>query len=877
MNTPRHLTSLIARCTKPIFRTRDDIREASRCLVNLSPFFASQDIKKLIHPLRKFGRRDPALLTSSLEVQSLDEACPFDGCRLGVLIRALPSTYNAEDFWEPLALTVQQALSQQKWKIQDVQCIVRGIIKCGRVETAFLDRLSEYIKFYIENGTLEEMPYIFMLLSSVPGLKNSDILLAACNKVASMEGLRASSIGQIAYCLNRIQYVHHNLAIAFQEDADRIAEANDLFTAVSVFYFVARHDAQYINTESLQWLAESLLTGDMDRETVITICTALSVLPRKVRESMNQELLEIIVYLSGQINELLELSVAEGGVKDEQSMEVIQTFVSKFLHLSAVLVSKESDPLSYPEEYHTACENCANLVEKNLELLVSDENPPFSLVPHLLGSPTKKVKATGVALLREMAKQSYHIPSLQTFQFVLLLGDHKLSDRVVFKYLRNQFAKTSADIPVVQLCAALKCFAPGLAQPIEDQDLQGVSVEEAVEKELEKEQTELFFRYIKETLLKNVAAGIDFRCAMAIIDTLLELGCEDDNFFDVIFSFMKDKINVITPADQSSSCAKSILSRIKKTILIKHEGVEAFLEAIVSTGKHEEASLSPSEWMNLHDPANALLPLTEEQKEGWKVLDAMVATRAEDRESLIELAKKYIAMLPKLRPDDSKYFFGTFEEKVLKEDILLKECLHQLSHTGIVTKLSASTIAAILHSLSVVRFVYTRTVKEFLNSISAEQWSTMEASPLVHLLEGLAKLSLRSPSILQHIGKRIHEVHRFMSSYEVAQCIHSLQALGFKDDGILMELMQHAASSAKSFDDASLGLLFSAPSVHRLLRKPEIALPLLQRTSRGSLPLRARERVARSISKAPLPRELISTATSELLTVDSTKNILRLT
>lgn len=885
MSGNKALGSLVARCLKPIFNSAEDVREASRGIIALSPFFDLTGLKKLIAPLKKFGRRDPTLLTSALDLATLDVTSNRDGRLLGTLLRVVPPSYKEETFWSTAAEVGHQGLLHKVWGISDCYWIVKGVEKYGKIdEEPWRTSLSEYLKHHIEKGLPDEVPFQFMILNCVPSLRKSDLLLQACNKATILENFSVSSIGLICYYLNRLLYVHHNLVIAVQEDADRIAESGDLFTVVNVFYFIARHEPQHISTESLQWLAESLLTGAMDSETVITICGALSVLPKQIRRKMRQEIMELIVYLSGQVMELLDLPVAEGGIKGEQSMDSMQTFISKFLHLSKTLPSpgepeegvEHGTEIRLPDEYFAACEQCALLVHQNVENLVSHENPPFSLLPHLLDSPSRTVQESGVALLREMAKQAYHIPSLQTFRFVLLLGDHKLADKAVFRYLRNQFAKTSLDIPIVQLCTALRCFAPGLASPVED-SREEPSVEEQVEKSLEKEKTEDFFRHVKEIVIKNVAVGIDFRCTIAIVETLLRLGCDDGDFFDKMISYMHGKMKTITPADQSAVSASFILGNLKEDLLLKYAEFKLFLEGIVTEGKQEEASLTPSQWMNLHDPGHSLLPLTEEQQQGWKIIDEMVLTRADNREALIELAKKYIAMLPQLRPDDSKFFFGVFEEKVLKEDILLKDCLEQLTNTGIVTKLSATTIAAILHSLSVVRFVYSRTVKEFLNAISVEQWEIMEATPLVHLLAGLSKLSMRLPSILEHIGRRINEVHRFMSPMDVAQCIHSLQALGFKDDDVLMKLMEHAASSARSFDDGSLALLFSAPSIHRLLRKPELALPLLQRVGGTSLSMRSREKVLRCLTKAPLPRELIHTATTDLLSLEVRQTTLRLT
>lgn len=878
MTSPsRNLTHLIGKCSKPIFHSRDDVREAARGLIDLSPFFHFHELKKLVSPLQRVCKKAPDLLDGAVNTASPHFTAAESGRKVAVLLKAAASSHNSADFWSSMSTAVANGLSGQQWGIDDCHWIVSSISKRG-FESGLEEPLTAYLKARIESGSPSDISWIFITFSTVPFLRKSPLLLQACNKFSSMEGVDVPCFGQVCYCLNRIQYTHHNLAISVQEEADRIAEVCDLFTAVNVFYFICRHDKQYINSESLQWLAESLMTGEMDCETVMTVCTALAALPKKVRQSMKQEISDICVYLSGQVQELLELSVNEGGIKDESSMDRIQSFVSKFLHLSHILLQNEVEPSNLPDELQSASVKCASLVDRNAEQIVSDENPPFSLIPHLLDSPFSFVKECGVHVLSELSKQAVHIPSLQTFRFLLLLGNNRVQEKAVLKYLRSQFARTSADIPIVQLCSALKCFIPVLAIPVRKTD-EKLEVEVAVQLELEDEETETFFRYIKEVVLKNVAVGVDLRCVMAILDTLLQLGCTDAQFFDLMLSYMDSKCanGISSPSEQSCEAATSILQRMDPKVLESHNAAKTFLDSVAIEGEKGESLLTPSQWMELHDPSHALLPLTEEQQQGWAIIETMVVTKADDKDELIRLAQQYVALLPQLRPDDNKYFFGVFAEKVLKEDGLLKDCLRQIISTGIVTKLSASTIASILGSLSAVRFSYARTIKDFLLGISAEQWSTMEAIPLVQILQGMSKLSMRLPPVLDRIVSRIHEIYRFMGPYEVSQSIHSLQSLGIKNDAVLMELMEHAASSARSFDEGSLALLFSAPSVHRLFRTPQLALPLIQRSARSPLSPRAKEKVLWCLTKSPLPRELIKTATSDLLADESPKDPLRLT
>ncbi|CCD12187.1 hypothetical protein, unlikely [Trypanosoma congolense IL3000] len=97
------------------------------------------------------------------------------------------------------------------------------------------------------------------------------------------------------------------------------------------------------------------------------------------------------------------------------------------------------------------------------------------------------------------------------------------------------------------------------------------------------------------------------------------------------------------------------------------------------------------EWTSKSAPANFTTPLTETQQEGWNVINRMVDTRASDTEKLTALANEYVAIVKPTRVDDLKYFFGVFEEKVLKQDKILKQCLDYLVESNMVVELSFAT------------------------------------------------------------------------------------------------------------------------------------------------------------------------------------------
>ncbi|CCW63172.1 unnamed protein product [Phytomonas sp. EM1] len=506
---------------------------------------------------------------------------------------------------------------------------------------------------------------------------------------------------------------------------------------------------------------------------------------------------------------------------------------------------------------------------------MESEIPPLRLISLLLGASFAPAQRCGLALVKEAAKQHLQLPTLQAFEWLLLAGDRELKDREVIRFLRNEFAKSNADIPPVQFCTALRSLYRGGAARASDEPpdtpnqttpigLEKAQLEDKIFEVIDHEEMRAFLECCTEKVRVYFSSGLTLQCGMAIAEALYLLGCRDDAFYAKFAAFVKTKRRRASPSMHSADAAKVICLALGEDLLDASPDVHQFLLEVEASGVAGESRLSPTEWMNRHDPANFIAPLTEEQQEGWDVIEKMVRTRSDDRDSLIELATRYIHLLETSRPDDLKYFFGVFEEKVLKEDRVLKDCLESLLRTQIVSRLSATTIAGILHSLAALRFAYTKTVKQFLSGVTAEQWAEMDAPPLVQILAAMSTMSLRIPAVLAAMGERLLELSPFLSPHDTAAAIRGLQALSFPDEAVLTALIRHAASCAGRFDEASMVLLFTAPSIHRLLRPPEVAGPLLKNAAAkiGSLPLR--QRIAGVIQKAGLPRQLMETSKAQL-------------
>ncbi|KPA81172.1 putative mitochondrial mitochondrial RNA binding complex 1 subunit [Leptomonas pyrrhocoris] len=889
---PHKLLALLSRTRKPIFAATEDVTRTTASLLALAPYLDAREIRETLPPLRKFARHNPALLHAALKETEVVPTVALHGRRLAMLARVVPTTKTdaSAELWAVITSTTVSALAAQAWSPADFNVIVAHLRRQRSYDAALVDAVVSYVAAVLPDASPTDLPALISIVASLPEVTThpAKLLDAAAERCAAVaEVLTPGAIGHICGQFNRTLCVNANAVVVFQEEADRCAEKGDAFTAVQLFCFVARHKAEHISTDALIWLMERLASEELDVASVESLCAAVAHLPHAARVALRQELTDFVSHVSSQTKELLsQVPVEQGGLRGSTDTEAVQVFVSHFLELSTALNDTE---FQWPTEFREAADACADAVEPLQESLLSAESSPFGLMMRLLEGPTNKCKQLGSAMLREASSQCMSFPALQVFRFLLVMGDQKIHDPATMRYLRDQFAKTAADIPPVQLSTALRCLnvvteregggkakaddsssvasssAPAAGTSAPSATANGVVAGESEEEDdYEEERLAEFLRFCVEKARKHLSEGAPLRCVMSTVENLYHLGCRDAGYFDDVAAYIEVKRDAVTAEAESADAAAVVCLAFGAALLEQFPEVHEFLLDVVGRGVKGEAALSPTQWMKLHDPSSTLSPLTPQQQESWDIVEEMVRTRADDTAALRKLAERYLELLPQTRPDDHKYFFGVFEEKVLKEDKLLKQCLDAIVDSGKLCRLSAPTIAGMLQSLASVRFTYFASVKRFLSSITTEQWMSMEAAPLVQILCGMEKLSLRTPAVLRQIGARLSELCRFLTPLDTAMAIRAFQSLGLNDPPLLTKLVAHAAASAKRFDEASMTVLFSTPSIHRLMAAPAIAQPLLLQASVKIHSPHRREKISSWVRKSSLPRDLIESTTTRL-------------
>ncbi|CCD16819.1 unnamed protein product, partial [Trypanosoma congolense IL3000] len=499
------LERVLVRCCRPIFSNTEDVREAMAALLDLSAY-ANRAVTKLIaKPLRRFCHKDPDTIATLLETVPIDAAEFSHGRRAAMLLRCIPNQSCDEVIWERVVRITLMGLQGHKWSLHDCSVAIAHAGRGGRHAPALAAAAEELVAAKVRTASQSELPVLLVILTSLPDLSRSPCIQGAADRIVQLaEILSPAAIGQICACVNKISLRHTAMAIALQEEAIRFAEESDLFSAVQLFSFVCQQEKDAISPDAVKCLVERVIEGrDLDQTTVMALCRALRAIPRTLRPELLREITEMMEFLGVEAKGLLLLPVVEGGLKGDVPVEDVQLFISRFLALDCLLPEEHTRP----DAYIAAVESCVECITERLEDIVSDENPPFSIIPHLLDINMEAARQCGLAIIREAAEQGIHFPTLQAFRFLLALGDHNMKDKRVYRHLRNEFAKTAAGIPMIQLCAALKCFVRGLVEEGETQ-----SLDEQVEQELEREDMDAFLRFCVENLLRGFADGMEVKC-----------------------------------------------------------------------------------------------------------------------------------------------------------------------------------------------------------------------------------------------------------------------------------------------------------------------------------------------------------------------------
>lgn len=961
-----HLIRLSKRChlAPTIFRSTNEVADTLKSLLQIRVHLdtTTTDNKLAIASVQaafvKLCRTDVAAMADVLQggYSLIDPRLPHHGKALAMLAYSLPKADCDEALWEKVVKLCEAGLQGGTWHPQDLRSALHQISYWGAYSPTLVCAVESYVASRLRACGERDLAVLVQMLASFTELHKCPLFREiALRTVQLIDACSTYTLSTLVQCLTKVLYFSDvALADALAAQGLRFAEDCDVHGAAHMFVFLTgvaeESKGQWMDEDVFKCLTERLIDGEgLDVNTTMSLCKAIKHFPKKHRKALRDELHQLVLLVSREAHGILTTSGSDGGLSDEPNLDVLQAFISRYLRVverSALDAEKQEEgkdkqqsldssngaenEASETSDIATALSTIAKIINDRVEDIVSAESPPFGLIPNLLAAPHEETRLCALSIMREAALQNVNYPTLQTYRFLLALGDHKFSDKRVFRHLRNQFALTVKGIPMIQLCAALKCFVRGLnvemsLRPIEEEEqkseseagsqasgwttrgtvaVRSVSVEDLetlVDRELELEDLNTFLTQCHEIIGKGFSDGMDVRCVMTLTANMFQLGYRDVAFYAQAASYLETKVTLATPsihsqrdarivrkafetfacgatnaadgaaanqgtvasgepgAPHAASEANTTTTKLTRRTVVVSEQLQKFFSAVVSEGV-DDSMMIPSEWMNEYDPANHITPLSDEQQRGWYILEQMHKTRSADTDQLLQLATEYMALLQQHRPDDLKAFFAMFEEKVFKNDKLLKQALDHLCDLGIATKFSGATIACILHSLAAIRFSFYATLKRFLLAVSEEQWSHLEASVLVQVVSGMAKLSLRIPGVLLQISERLAVVCKFLTPVDTALLINSLQSLGFHDDLVLGMLMQHAAKSAPRFDEVALTILFGSSTVHRLMTSAETSLPLLEKAAKTNLSATTKQKIVTSLKRCSLPRELIQSS-----------------
>jgi hypothetical protein len=226
-----------------------------------------------------------------------------------------------------------------------------------------------------------------------------------------------------------------------------------------------------------------------------------------------------------------------------------------------------------------------------------------------------------------------------------------------------------------------------------------------------------------------------------------------------------------------------------------------------------------------------------------------------------------VKLLPEVHPDNVRLIFELFAERVIKQDKLLRDAMVHMIERQAVPRLSPFSIASILRSAAAVRFSFYKPLKAMLDGVTEEQWALVDAVELEIVVSALAKLSIRTPSIVLALSERAVALAPTMTERHVCSVIAAFQSLGVHDDALFSSLLSRAAQVAELLTPSAVALLLSGPQAYRLPLTETNAGPLVSRLCAVSDDLSPyqRTRIGATLKKTTLPAQMLSGATSRLL------------
>ena len=868
---------LVQRAGNPaIYESRADCVDAMLGLTKAAFYFPPKDLASLQQisvAFIKLGKRDPGMLEQVVKGQRLDPQNVQAGRAASLWTLCFPKIDCEEEVWREVVTAVEEGLQEGKWHPMDVRTILQQVAYWEVIPPNLPTAVEKYVLARVNNAGPGEVAVLATILTILPATRTSSIFHTVATRAAEVgESLTPSAMGTLCLALAKVGIPNVDLFIALQEHSVRFAEECETGAAVYFFTYSMLNDTQYLDMDGIKCMTEKICLAEkpLTHDQLGWMIKALWHMKKDLRESLAEEIKQLVQYVSNEVSLVFTekpatpSSSTQPAKKKELSLQEGENYIQRYVPLLRRTFGEHGE---LPEEGIATVNTIADFVEKHAEAIVSADTPPFNLIGTIFYAGTERSRAVALNLLTEASQQGLLITPVDSFRFLLQLADHNLWEKQALRHLRRQFSIGVTNIPLIQLCAALRCFEIAQKEFLTDVDVESLTAEEEVEVEEELEDVQRLLEQVDEITSKAMSSGgIDIKCTLSIARSAGLMECKRVPFMERIVTYLSTKVDSASPEIHSAETAFLALKALEPYLGEDVEGVadtegskvRAFLNEVLEKGEKDPEGENTTQWMNRNDPANFITPLTEEQEQGWEILKKLNATRSDNTDALEVLCNEYLALLDKHRVDDLKYYFNMFAEKVYKNDKAMKAALDQILETGIITKLAGSTISDMLVSFTQIRFAYYGSIKKFLLAVSEEQWAQLDASTVATIVQSMGKLGVRMPSVLVHLGERLSVVYKLLSPMDTAVLLAGLQALGYDDAAVMSLLMDHVSKNAKRFDETALAVLWSAPHVHRLLNNESSSVPLLTQTCQVQLSPKLQQKIVASVKKSALPREVIN-------------------
>ena len=854
---------------------REDAVEVLRAVVSLRAY-APEHSGMLQDAFVHVGKQDRSAVADALQKLRVDPQDSTHGSRIALLASALPLLRSPDEkVWENIMRSAEVGLGMGKWRARDCRHIVQGAARWGVYPKGLPVSIEKYVGSSVGHAGQSDLAHLSAMLTAVPETYKSPLIQNVAQRAAILsDTLSGPTIGQLARHWFRAQYRNSEAVGALANQVGRVGEALELREAIPLLALLTNHKEHCkaeIVSVLLTQIAEKI--EDSDAEVLILLMKALGQLEESLRLALHAEWGLVVDSVSEQLQGILSAATKDTAML---SVETSTVLLNRYFGM----LDRRSQQETLSADAIKGLQAFASYVIERAEDFVADENPPFTIIQPLIQADLKETTEAALVILREASDQGVALPTLNIFKFILLLCDREVHDPKVYYFLRKSFVDTAANIPSVQLCAALKCFvitqnalwprvdsmpAEDLAKIKEEREDDMLAEDSPfLETADEKDDRELWLDLLETVILGHQAK--DMRFCINVTRGMHELGHNRDSFFDSMACYMVNQMESANPTTLSRSTAAVCLEALTKhKKLDARPDLEAFLNKVMDSGIKAEPA-KPSKWMHDNDPSAIMTPLTPEQQKMREILDEMRVTRSADTTKLENLSTKYAKMIGQARLDDVAELFAVFADKVYKNDKLLNDVLKQLLANGSAEKMAPFGISLILHSLAQIRFAYHVTTKKFISAITEEQWASFDAQSLSIVIAAMAKMSIRIQAPLMMIGEKIIALAKSLTPLDVAQVIGGLQSLGFHEEAVMNALIARASDAANEFSSSQIAYLMTAPQIGRLLNDSALAMPLIQRCVyfQHSLSANEKQRITNNLRRSTLPKDLLTSTASAL-------------